>query len=56
MREGEVSKGTSAARNRVSLRVSLAGLACWIFLMYKAYKGERYMLPYIGELSAKQAG
>lgn len=40
----------------LGLLVSLAGLACWIFLMYKAYKGERYMLPYIGDLSAKQAG
>ena len=31
-------------------------LAYWIFLMYKAYNNERYMIPFIGELAAKQAG
>jgi uncharacterized membrane protein len=28
----------------------------WIFLMIKAYKNERFMLPIIGALAAKQAG
>ena len=27
----------------------------WILLMVKAYQGEKYMLPYIGEIAAKQA-
>lgn len=37
----------------------LLGLAIflyWLFLMYKAYNNERYMIPFIGELAAKQAG
>jgi len=36
--------------------IRLALIACWIFLMYKAYHNERFMLPVIGELAAKQAG
>lgn len=28
----------------------------WLFLMYKAYNNERYMIPVIGEFAAKQAG
>lgn len=36
--------------------VRLAILACWVFLMYKAYNNERFMLPVIGPLAAKQAG
>lgn len=28
----------------------------WLFLMYKAYNNERFMLPVLGELAAKQAG
>lgn len=39
--------------------VGLIGLAIfvyWIFLMYKAYNNERYMIPFIGGLAAKQAG
>jgi uncharacterized membrane protein len=26
----------------------------WVFLMYKAYKGEQYKLPLVGDLAAKQ--
>jgi uncharacterized membrane protein len=39
--------------------VGLIGLvlfAYWIFLMYKAYNNELYMIPFIGQLAAKQAG
>lgn len=36
--------------------VRLAILACWVLLMYKAYNNERFMLPVIGPLAAKQAG
>ncbi len=40
----------------LSLLISLGVLVFWIFLMYKAYNNERYMIPFIGELAAKQAG
>jgi len=40
----------------ISMLVSLAFLACILFLMYKAYNNERFKLPIIGELAAKQAG
>ena len=36
--------------------VGLAFFLLWLFLMYKAYNNERFMLPIIGELAAKQAG
>jgi len=35
--------------------VSLAFLALWVFLMYKAYNNEKFELPFIGPLAAKQA-
>jgi len=35
--------------------ISLAILVYWIFLMYKAYTNERYHVPFIGDLAAKQA-
>lgn len=34
---------------------ALAMLCVWLFLMYKAYNREMYMLPVIGPLAAKQA-
>jgi len=40
----------------VGMLVSLGALLLWLFLMYKAYNNERYMLPIIGEIAAKQAG
>ena len=40
----------------ISMLVSLAFVACVLFLMYKAYNNERFKLPIIGELAAKQAG
>ena len=30
------------------------GIVLWLLLMYKAYKGERYKLPYVGDFSEKQ--
>lgn len=36
--------------------VRLAFLLLWLFLMYKAYNKERFSLPFIGPLAAKQAG
>jgi len=40
----------------LGLVISLLILVFWIFLMYKAYNNERYMIPYIGPLAAKQSG
>jgi uncharacterized membrane protein len=36
--------------------VGLAFLAIWIIVLLKASKGERYKLPFIGNLAEKQAG
>jgi uncharacterized membrane protein len=30
--------------------------ALWLFLMYKAYNKEKFVLPIIGPLAEKQAG
>jgi|SRR3989344_5454847 len=32
----------------------LIGFILWIVLMWKAYNGEKYKLPYIGDLAEKQ--
>jgi uncharacterized membrane protein len=40
----------------LSSLISLAFLACVLFLMYKAYNNEEYRLPFLGDLAAKQAG
>jgi uncharacterized membrane protein len=36
--------------------VRLAFLLLWLFMMYKAYNKDRFSLPIIGPLAAKQAG
>lgn len=40
---------------RISSLIGLAGLALAIFLMYKAYQGEKYKLPVIGDLAEKNS-
>ena len=40
----------------ISMLISLGFLACFLFLMYKAYNHETFKLPIIGDLAAKQAG
>jgi len=40
----------------LGLLVFLGILVYWVFLMYKAYNNEKYMIPYIGKLAAQQAG
>lgn len=30
------------------------GLILWVFLMYKAYGGEKYKLPYVGDFAETQ--
>jgi uncharacterized membrane protein len=36
--------------------IGLAGLVLWIILFIKAYQGQMFKLPVIGELAEKQAG
>lgn len=35
----------------ISMLMSLIGIVLWLLLMYKAYKGEKYKLPYVGDFS-----
>jgi uncharacterized membrane protein len=54
---GFVSLGMLAmVMGLVGLIITLAILAYWIFLMYKAYNNELYKIPFIGDLAAKQVG
>jgi len=39
----------------LGLVISLGGFLLWLFLIYKAYSSEKFMLPVIGALAAKQA-
>ena len=48
--------GLWALLGLVSMLISLAFFACVLLLMYKAYNNERFKLPIIGDLAAKQAG
>jgi uncharacterized membrane protein len=38
------------------LVIGLGGFVLWLFLMFKAYNGERYQLPIVGPMAEKQAG
>lgn len=33
--------------------VMIAGFVLWLFLIYKAYQGEKWQVPYIGKIVAK---
>jgi len=35
-----------------SVILSLLGLFVWIFMLVKAYGGEMYKLPFVGEIAA----
>lgn len=39
----------------LSLLLSFVALVLWIVMMVKAYQGERFALPVVGELAEKQA-
>jgi len=39
----------------LGLVIWLGGMLIWLFLMYKAYSNEKFMLPVIGALAEKQA-
>ncbi|HEU0124272.1 MAG TPA: hypothetical protein VFQ91_27320 [Bryobacteraceae bacterium] len=47
--------GTWVIFSLLSLGISLCFLGAWIFLMYKAYNGEKFKIPVIGDLAEKQA-
>ena len=36
--------------------ISVLGLVLWIILMIKAYQGDKYKLPWAGNLAEKQVG
>jgi len=36
--------------------IGLISFILWLFLMFKAYKGEKYKLPVIGDFAEKQMG
>ena len=38
----------------IDVLLGLGGFGCWLWLMYKAWQGQRYELPYIGKLAARQ--
>lgn len=38
-----------------SLALSLGGLTVWVICMIKAYQNERWKIPYLGDIAAKQA-
>jgi len=40
----------------ISVLLSVLGLVLWIVLMVKAYQGEKYKLPWAGDLAEKQVG
>jgi len=35
--------------------IQVAGIALWVLLMVKAYQGEKFMLPVIGEMAEQWA-
>jgi uncharacterized membrane protein len=54
---GVVTKGLSIIiTGPLFFVVWLGFIACWIFLMVKAYNNQQFKLPIIGDLAAKQAG
>ena len=40
----------------LGLLINLAGLALWIICMIKAYQGELFRIPVVGDIAAKQTG
>jgi uncharacterized membrane protein len=48
--------GLSALLSMMSLVLSLGGLLVWLFLMWRAYQGQPFLLPVIGAIARNQAG
>ena len=40
----------------IRLLISLGFFALWLFVMYQAYNGREFRIPFIGGLAAKQVG
>ena len=40
----------------ILILITPLGFILWILLMYKAYKGERFKLPIVGDFAEKQIG
>lgn len=40
----------------IMLPVGLFGLCAWVFLMFKAFTGDKFMIPVIGDMAKKQIG
>jgi uncharacterized membrane protein len=40
----------------VSIVAALAAIVLWLVLVVKAFQGEMFMLPVLGELAERQAG
>lgn len=38
----------------ISFIITPIGIVLWLFMMYKAYQGEMYKLPYAGDFSEKR--
>lgn len=45
----------SVVMSLIGLVVWLGGIAVWVWLIVKAYQGEKFKLPVIGDLAEKQA-
>ena len=39
----------------LSTLISIVGLVLWVYLMVKAYQGEQFKLPVIGDIAEKNA-
>ncbi len=53
---GTVSGWIPLVGGLLSIIVSIASLLLWLLLMYKAYSGEMYKLPVVGDLAESLAG
>ncbi len=40
----------------ITLILRIGGIILWLFLMYMAFKGEKFMLPVIGDFVEEQLG
>jgi len=40
----------------VSLALSIIAFVLWLVLMWRAYNGEEYEVPYIGKIAREQMG
>ena len=40
----------------INMLIGLLGLILWLILMFKAYQGEMYKLPIVGDFAEKQIG